>query len=75
MTPQQLIDGLHNLAMQAPIDAVLFRVPSAPGCTDHHMRLDVTPRDVLDLLECIALTKHAVSVREEVATDEFGQRY
>lgn len=49
MTPQELITRLRYLAEQAPIDAVLFRVPSAPSATYHHMRLDVSPRDVLDL--------------------------
>ena len=54
MTPQQLIDRLRYLAEQAPIDCTLFRVPSAPVCTYHNMRIDVTPRDVLDLLDYIA---------------------
>lgn len=53
MKPNELIEGLKNLAMQAPIDAVLFKVPSAPGCTDHAFRLDVSPRDVLDLIEYV----------------------
>ena len=53
MTPQELITRLRYLAEQAPIDAVLFRVPCAPACTDHHMRLDVSPRDVLDLCEWV----------------------
>ncbi len=53
MKPTELIEGLKNLAMQAPIDATLFRVPSAPSCTDHNMRLDVSPRDVLDMLDYI----------------------
>ena len=61
MKPKELIEGLHNLAMQAPIDAVLFRVPSAPACTDHNMRLDVSPRDVLDLLEHIQQLSDKVS--------------
>lgn len=65
MKPNELIEGLRNLAMQAPIDAVLFKVPSAPSCTDHAFRLDVSPRDVLDLLECIALTKAAAGVSDE----------
>lgn len=57
MTPQQLIDGLKYLAEQAPVKAVLFRVPSAPACTYHDMRLDVSPRDVLDLIEFIESTQ------------------
>lgn len=53
MTPQELITRLRYLAEQAPIDAVLFRVPSAPACTDHNMRLNVSPRDVLDLCDMV----------------------
>jgi len=65
MTPNQLIEGLRNLAMQASIDATLFRVPSAPSCTYHDMRIGVSPRDVLDLLECIALTQKAAGIEVE----------
>ena len=53
MTPKQLLDGLRYLAEQCPVEAVCFRVPSAPSCTDHNMRINVSPRDILDLLEVI----------------------
>ena len=53
MKPQELIERLRYLAEQCPVDAVVFRVPSAPSCTYHNMRLDVSPRDILDLLDYI----------------------
>ena len=65
MTPQELITRLRYLAEQAPIDAVLFRVPSAPSATYHHMRLDVSPRDVLDLCDYVSRTEQECSALNE----------
>jgi hypothetical protein len=53
MTPQKLIEGLRYLAEQAPIEAELFHVPNSPSVTDRRMRIAVSPRDVLDLLDYI----------------------
>lgn len=61
MKPIELIEGLRNLAMQAPVDCALFRVPTAPACTDHTFRMDVTPRDVLDLLDHVEGLQNIVS--------------
>lgn len=61
MKPTQLIDGLRYLAEQCPVQSVCFRVPSAPACTDHNMRIDVTPRDILDMLDYIESLKSGMS--------------
>jgi len=60
MSPQKLLEGLKYLAEQAPIDAVLFQVPCAPSCTDHSMRIDVSPRDVLDLVDYVNALENSV---------------
>jgi len=61
MPPKDLIERLKYLAEQAPIDAVLFQVPGAPSCTDRSMRIDVSPRDVLDLVEMVAQLQNEAS--------------
>ncbi len=71
MKPQELIDGLRYLADQCPLDAVVFRVPSAPACTDHNMRLDVSPADIRDLIDHIETLDQIVNsqLTKETAQD------
>jgi len=53
MSPQKLLEGLKYLAEQAPVTAVLFKVPCVPARTPHELRIDVSPRDVLDLVDYV----------------------
>lgn len=66
MKPQELIEGLKNLAMQCPVEAVCFRVPSGPACTLNELRLDVSPRDILDMLDWVESIKGEVETHHQM---------